>query len=134
MICQFNDLKNKYYCKNPYKILIKIVYRNTNTGFKLGRQLNSFIENCFKTSNCYNSIVIQKKKSIKNILAIINSFYIRMNQYFLFRNVPLILNSCLNYFTYPLPKAESGSSNSSSGTCLAIHAVKVLLFGPGKAL
>ena len=38
------------------------------------------------------------------------------------------------FFTKPLPIAENGSSSSSSGTCRAIHATKVLLFGPGKAL
>ena len=49
MICQFNDLKNKYYRKNPYNILSKKAHINTNTGLKLGRQLNSFNEK--KVSN-----------------------------------------------------------------------------------
>lgn len=34
---------------------------------------------------------------------------------------------------YPLPIAEKGSANPSSGTCSDIQAVNVLLFGPGKA-
>lgn len=34
----------------------------------------------------------------------------------------------------PLPMADKGRSSSSSGTCLAIQPVKVLLLGPGKTL
>ena len=43
-------------------------------------------------------------------------------------------NHFVHRSTKSLPMAEKGRLRLSSGTCLAIHAVNVLLLGPGKAL
>ena len=38
MVCQFNDLEDKYYCKYTQYILSKKTHKNTYTGLKLERQ------------------------------------------------------------------------------------------------
>ena len=48
MIGQFNDLEDKYYCKNPYNILSKKDHKNTKTGLKLERQRIYFNEKLFQ--------------------------------------------------------------------------------------